>query len=124
MSSRCTPLDEPTESLVRYLSKFGYSTITTNDARHIHETTALILKRKLLIDDKTHENYTKSLNHGKDVAEMHYQEANAQVEQMIQSVRLFAEAVKSEYDGPFQCNPHSRKEDVTQSVHCVNPATS
>ena len=124
VSSRCTPLDKPTESLVRYLSKFGYPNITTNDARHIHETTALILKRKLLIDDKTHENYTKSLNHGKDVAEMHYQETNAQVEQMIQSVRMFSEAVKSEYDGPFQCNSHREKEDVTQSVHCVDPTAS
>ena len=82
------------------------------------------MKRKLVIDDKTHEIYTKSLNHGKDVAEIHYQETNAQVEQMIQSARLSAEAVKSENDGPFQFNPHSRNEDVTQSVHCVNPATS
>ena len=124
VSSRCTPLDKPTECLVRYLSKFGYPTITTNNVRNIHKTTALILKRKLLIDDKIHENYTKSLNHGKDVAEMHYQETNAQVEQMIQSVRLSVEAVKSEHDGPFQFNPHSRNKAVTQSVHCVNPATS
>ena len=47
---------------------------------------------------------------------MHYQETKFQVEETIQSLRLFAEAVKLEREGPFQNSPHSNKKVVTQSV--------